>query len=324
MEHDASYTLLFSHARMVEDLLRGFVREPWVDEVDFTTLERWSESQTSDTLRQRRNDVIWRLRWGSEWLYLYLLLEFQSTVDPYMAVRFLVYIGLLYQALIRTQPVPSSGQLPPVIPIVLYNGRGRWSAALTVEALMAQVPWRMARYTPRLRYIVLDESRYSEQELAPLRNVVAALFRLENSREPTDVQHVLGTLLEWLQSPQDDSLRRAFTVWLRRVFLPARLPGIALPEVHDLLEMHSMLAERVIEWTQQWKEQGLQEGLQEGQLQEARAMVLEAIAARFEVVPEDIAVVVQGLEAREHLHTLLRQAVQCPTLEALRAVVHRS
>ena len=25
MEHDASYKLLFSHARMVEDLLRGFV-----------------------------------------------------------------------------------------------------------------------------------------------------------------------------------------------------------------------------------------------------------------------------------------------------------
>jgi hypothetical protein len=27
MEHDASYKLLFSHTRMVEDLLRGFVHE---------------------------------------------------------------------------------------------------------------------------------------------------------------------------------------------------------------------------------------------------------------------------------------------------------
>jgi len=39
MEHDASYKLLFSHARMVEDLLRGFIHEPWVHELDFTTLE---------------------------------------------------------------------------------------------------------------------------------------------------------------------------------------------------------------------------------------------------------------------------------------------
>jgi hypothetical protein len=47
MEHDASYKLLFSHARMVEDLLRGFVHEAWVHDVDWTTLERVSDSQIS-------------------------------------------------------------------------------------------------------------------------------------------------------------------------------------------------------------------------------------------------------------------------------------
>jgi|RhiMetdeSRZDD1v2_1073273.scaffolds.fasta_scaffold1409875_2 hypothetical protein len=40
MEYDASYKLLFSHARMVEELLRGFVHETWVRAVDFTSLER--------------------------------------------------------------------------------------------------------------------------------------------------------------------------------------------------------------------------------------------------------------------------------------------
>src|SRR5690242_10643062 len=71
MEHDASYKLLFSHARMVEDLLRGFVHEAWVGEVDWRTLERVSDSQISDDLRSRRDDLIWRVRWGPDWLYLY-------------------------------------------------------------------------------------------------------------------------------------------------------------------------------------------------------------------------------------------------------------
>ena len=65
MEHDASYKLLFSHARMVEDLLRGFVHEAWVRDVDFTTLERVSDSQISDDLRSRRDDLVWRVRWGA-------------------------------------------------------------------------------------------------------------------------------------------------------------------------------------------------------------------------------------------------------------------
>jgi predicted transposase YdaD len=321
MGHDASYKLLFSHGRMVEDLLRGFVHEAWVRDVDWTTLERVSDSQISDDLRSRRDDLVWRVRWGPDWLYLYLLLEFQSTVDAYMAVRVLVYVGLLYQALLRAGQLPPSGKLPPVVPIVLYNGRGRWTAPLTMEGVVESLPRSLAPYGPRLRYVLLDEGRYTEHQLAPLRNLVAALCRLENSREPEDVQRVLGLLIDWLRAPADDSLRRAFTVWLRRVLLPARLPGVEIPEVHDLVEMHTMLAERVVEWTQRWKEQGLQQGLQQGQMQEARAMVLEAVAAHFGETPPDIAATIQHVEDRETLHALLRQAITCPTLEALREVL---
>lgn len=40
MNHDHSYKLLFTHPEMVADLLRGFVREDWVAELDFSTLEK--------------------------------------------------------------------------------------------------------------------------------------------------------------------------------------------------------------------------------------------------------------------------------------------
>ena len=36
--------------------------------------------------------------------YLYLLIEFQSKVDRFMAVRMLGYVSLLYQDLIRQGP----------------------------------------------------------------------------------------------------------------------------------------------------------------------------------------------------------------------------
>ena len=55
--------MLFSHARKVEDLLRGLVKEEWVEQLDFTTLERMSGSYVSDDLRDRESDIIWRVRW---------------------------------------------------------------------------------------------------------------------------------------------------------------------------------------------------------------------------------------------------------------------
>ena len=129
-EHDPSYKLLFSNAEMVADLIRGFVREDWVQALDFDTLERVGEAGVSDDLRERVDDMIWRLRLRSmhrpqaraRWLYVYLLLEFQSSVDRFMAVRLLTYIGLLYQNLCAAGEIAPGERLPPVLPIVLYNG----------------------------------------------------------------------------------------------------------------------------------------------------------------------------------------------------------
>jgi predicted transposase YdaD len=110
MSHDASYKLLFSDRAMVADLLRGFVHEPWVESLDFSTLEQINRSFVSDDL----------LRHGPDWLYVYLLLEFQATVDRYMAVRIMTYVGLLYQDLIRAGQLSAQARLPPV----LDGGRG--------------------------------------------------------------------------------------------------------------------------------------------------------------------------------------------------------
>jgi len=128
MEYDASYKSLFSHPPMVEDLLRGFVPEAWVSEVDFATLEKVSGSYVSDDLRTREDDLIWRMRLKDDWLYVYLLLEFQASVDPFMAARVLSYVGLLYQDLIKRKELSRAGKLPPVVPLVLYNGPRRWTS----------------------------------------------------------------------------------------------------------------------------------------------------------------------------------------------------
>ena len=276
--HDSGYKLLFSHPAMVADLLNGFVKEDWVGELDFATLEKQSGSYVSDDLRPRADDVVWRVRWRDRWLYVYLLLEFQSDVDPFMAVRLLVYVGLLYQDLIRAQQLTQDGRLPPVLPLVLYNGRPRWTAPTDLSNLMVPPPSGLERYQPRLHYLLLEENRFLEADLAPLQNLAAALFRLENSRGPEELQSVVERLIEWLQAPEQASLRRAFAVWLRDVLLPARLPGVRIEAVLELNEVRNMLAERVLEWTEEWKRQGLEEGrqkgLQEG-LQEGRQKGLQ-------------------------------------------------
>ncbi|PJB33292.1 MAG: transposase, partial [Deltaproteobacteria bacterium CG_4_9_14_3_um_filter_65_9] len=258
-DHDNSYKLLFSHPEMVADLLRGFVHEEWIRDVDFSTLERVSGSFVNDDLRDRESDIIWRVRLGGSWLYVYLLIEFQSKVDSLMAVRMLTYVGLLYQELGRQQR-GADGRLPPVLPLVLYNGIPRWTAATEMADLVTEVPGGLARYRPQMRYLLLDEGALDESDQFALRNLAAALFRMEKSRDPEDMRRLVSALVEWFKASEQSSLRRAFTVWINRVLLPNRMPGVRIEETKDLQEVETMLAERVVEWTEQWKQQGLQQG----------------------------------------------------------------
>lgn len=264
-DHDNGYKHLFSHPQMVEDLLRGFVHEEWVAGLDFGSLEKVSGSYVADDLRDREDDIIWKVRWGESWLYVYLLLEFQSRSDPFMAVRLLTYVGLLYQELVRQKSLGADGKLPPVLPLVLYNGKSRWNAATDVAELVGTLPGGgLERYRPQMRYLLLDEGALRESDLPDIRNLAAALFRLERSHSPEDLRQTIAALSDWVRAPEQSSLRRAFTVWIKRVLLPGRLPGVRIPEIADLHEAETMLAERVIEWTEEWKQQGLEEGLQQG------------------------------------------------------------
>lgn len=163
--YDHGYKQLFSHPAMVRDLMTDFLPFEWVRDLDFTTLEKLNHSYVTDDLRERADDVVWRVRFRDEWLYLYLLLEFQSSVDHYMVVRLLTYIGLLYQDLIKSRQLPEPRRLPPVLPVVLYNGETSWSAALSLEDLQQPMPPDLRPFQPALRYLLIDERNYVPDEL---------------------------------------------------------------------------------------------------------------------------------------------------------------
>ena len=133
-QQDLGYKRLFAHREMVADLLSGFVREPWVAEVELDTLERVSGSYVSDDLREREDDLVWRVRWRGGWMYVYLLLEFQASVDRFMALRMLVYVGLLYQDLIREGQLTPGGRLPTAVAVPVAGGAGLFGGGADVDA----------------------------------------------------------------------------------------------------------------------------------------------------------------------------------------------
>jgi predicted transposase/invertase (TIGR01784 family) len=320
--HDNGYKNLFSHASMVADVLRGFVKEDWVQEVDFETLERVEGSYVSEDLRPRETDMLWKVKWRGRSLYVYLLLEFQSRVDRFMAVRLMGYLALLYQDLIRQKALTPSGRLPPVFLLVLYNGTRPWRGALDVADLIEPVPGGLEAYRPHLRYALLDEMRVPEMELESERNLAAALFRLEKSRDLEDFRRQVARIAD---NPQlDEGIRKSVRTWLVQVVLPTRFPGLSLPEARILEEVDTMLAERVKKWTRELKEEGRQEGLKKG-LQEGRQegvrafqdFLLSEMAERFGPVPAAIRRRIKTVQDLDELKALGKRLLAAGSLDDL-------
>ena len=105
------------------ELLRQFIPEPLLAAFDLEAMERVNAKLHTDAGRCYEGDIIWRLplRGGSS-VYLMVLLEFQSQLDPLMALRMITYTWLLWNHLRREgRLLRGKKKLPPVPLLVLYN-----------------------------------------------------------------------------------------------------------------------------------------------------------------------------------------------------------
>jgi len=313
-QHDSGYKLLFSHPRMVEELLRGFVHEPWVESLDFSTLEPADASFTSADLRQRHGDCVWRLRWRGEdqdWVYVYLLLEFQSTPDPYMPVRLLGYVALLLADLVREKVATRSQGLPTVLSIVLYNGKRPWVAPLDLASLFRSVPPGMERYLPQLSYLLIDENRLRPEELVQPGNRVSAMFRMETAG-PADLPDLTAELAALLPRDRDPELREHFTAWLRHL-LRRMQPGVIIPQISDL-EESAMLEETLTEWLDGVRREWRRAGREEGQIEGMRRVLLQQLAQRFGTLPLEVGRRVRAITSERKLRSLAKRILVAGSL----------
>lgn len=276
-DHDALYHRLFSHPGVVAQLLRGFVDIDLAD-FDLDGMKRLNAKFHAKTGQRREGDMIWRIpRAAGDDAYLMLLLEFQSSSDEYMAVRVLTYAGLLWQQLVSEGRPVAPGKLPPILPVVVYNGDTRWGASLVLRTLIglpeASPLWQ---WQPDMRYHLIDAGGFSAAELARRDGLPALWFRLEAADDPVQVLAVADALLTWLATHPGFAAARAVFAELMRATMVPMSPELRVPE--DLLEVRNMLATRAERWMERWMLEGMEKGLLEGQqkgLQEGRQKGLQ-------------------------------------------------
>ena len=243
-----------------------------------------------------------------------ILLEFQSTTDAIIALRMLEYTAMLYHDMVREGVAPK--RLPPVLPVVLYNGEPKWSAATEMRDLIGDVGPILSPYQPSQRHILLDE-QHTPADDGRLRRLTRAVLLLEQSRSPEQLARVAGLLKDWLGSSGREELKRVFAAWLW--VLSERLrrgddePSATPPEL-TLEDMKMTLEERVISWREPVLRQGIEQGIEQGReqvLDAERGLLRRQAEVRF------------GAETAERLFGILRRESDLAQLAAIGEAIVR-
>jgi predicted transposase/invertase (TIGR01784 family) len=114
--HDLFVRFTFGHPERAAAELRAALPQHLVDQVDWSTLRQVPGSVVDVELRETETDLLFSARLsGGQPVLFYILLEHQSSVDRWMALRMLRYV--VRQLEHWRQEHPGSALLPVIIPV---------------------------------------------------------------------------------------------------------------------------------------------------------------------------------------------------------------
>ena len=335
---DPANKLIFSDDRTVADLLRGFVAAQWHRELDFDSLSKRSSEFIGEALARRIGDMAWTLEFAAgEPLdnggrpYLAVLLEFQSQVDWDMAWRVSEYAHLLHRELHRSGIYLGEGRMPPVLPVVVYNGERPWPRSAERPAQFIRVPGNGALPLRLLgqAYTVLDESAWAEDygdlfgSRLPSGNRVTTLVGLDGA-PGGELAGRLAAAFEQYGGSDEAGLREGF--YARVEDRLRRYGGLRLPPLADLEralaerrggEMATLMDARIRAWRDelvaQGQARGQVQGIEQGRADE-RALLCRLAARRFGTeTAQRLSAFLEGLKAADELAVVGDWIVDCET-----------
>ena len=252
--------------------------------------------------------MVWKLRKrdGSP-LYVVLMMEFQSTVEHFMAARMNMYVGLLFDSLIRSGKLKSR-KLPQVVPLVLYGGKRAWNAPLELTELIEGRLPGLERYTNRFNYRVVSIHHCGEID-PERRNVADAWFRAIRVRDYDGAAAALRQLIAALEGHAHDRLRSTVTKWFLEVVLAPHLPEEELSRLQGVRELAD-----VEENMENWSDKLMAKG--------QRRILVQLARARFGAdTAAELSDRLERVSSPERLGAIGEWLVTCGSGEALLAKV---
>ena len=199
---DSSAKLIFEDPILCAQFLRGYVDIPLLKDVQPEDITDETERFVHLFTEERDSDVVKRIRLKNKGndeipFYLISLIEHKAQVDYNVVMQILRYIVFIWEDYEKEQERKQAGvsrtkgfRYPPVLPIVYYEGSGRWTAASRLHERV-YLSDMLGGYIPDYRCLMVQLNRYTNRMLMEKEDelsIVMMLNRLQKTADFTVLQ----------------------------------------------------------------------------------------------------------------------------------------
>ena len=325
---DRGYKRLLAFKQIFGQLMQdGYIDSDWTSRLDIANSEAQDKSFILPGFEKMESDMLYKVPLKSakkQEIYLYVLIESQSKVDYSLAFRILLYLVEIWRDIYNNTDEQKrqnkSFRLPPVFPIVLYNGKRKWTAVTSVKEMVEESEI-FGDFLPNVKYHLVDIPRLDPKKLNELGNSLSGVFLLDREIAQEEFESVLNQALENIFKDKNLELKRAIIDWIMNRFkekaeefgLTQVIEEIVLKSENqkEMKSMLEMMPKKLVDWG---KAEGKIEGKAEGKAEGVRESLIKVLKSRYKKIPNVIQKKIDAITEEKILLELLDEALKTELL----------
>jgi recombination-promoting nuclease RpnB len=280
--HDKLFQLSMEEPRVYREFLAAHLPADLLKRINLRALQLENDSFIDAAYKATEAHIVFSVPLDGMTSYIYLLLEHQSEIDPFIAFRLLVYRVRLMERHRKKYP---DQPLPLIYPLVVYNGEQSWETPIDFFALfgeqgeLAKTWW--LNPTP-----LVDIQKLPDEDIV-LRQWSGLMEYVLKYRKIIDFKSFLDKLLPWIHAIERTD---AAGFSLSKIVIKYVLNGTDTQGAHLFVQkMQNYLSPELRgaamtlaqEFRQEGRQEGIHEGIHQGIHQGEAAVITRQLKRRF-------------------------------------------
>jgi len=256
--HDQFARMALTDPRVAREFFTMHLPAEILDKIDLGHLVLQPRSHI-DTVRRKESivDILYKTTMGDKEIYLYLLVEHQSTVDKLMPFRILQYICNIIDGHLKHT---KTKEIPFVYPLVIYHAKQPYPCSTDIRDLVKAPKELVEKYFLK-PFQLIDLTQIQDEEMRKHAWGGVMEFALKHVFASDILSHLKG-FVDVMQYVEQTGGGEYISSMLQYLFGRGQV-GDKEAFFQLVNEVSLETGEKVMTLAEQFKQEGLQEGLQQ-------------------------------------------------------------